>query len=149
MLSIDLLDINVWLAFADENHMHHIRARHYWETEAVRQVAFTRTTMLGLLRLLTNKVVMAGHPFTVAEAWSAYQSFRKLPEVVWIGDQIDLAAQADDVLAEVTKARDFTPLHWTDAHLAALARVTGCRLVSFDSDFRRYKGLAFLHLTDA
>ena len=146
MQIIDLLDINVWLALADENHTHHMRARHYWENEATQQLAFTRVTMLGLLRLLTNKAVMAGHPFTVAEAWSAYQAFRKLPEVVWIGDHSDQAIQADDILAEFSEARGFTALQWTDGHLAALAQTANCRLVSFDSDFRRYSGLSFLHL---
>ena len=146
MQPVDLLDINVWLALADENHVHHVRARHYWEAEASEQLAFTRVTALGLLRLLTNKTVMAGNPFTVAEAWSAYQAFRQLPEIVWLDDRNDLVAQVDAILAEFVELRGFTALHWTDGYLAALAQANQCRLVSFDNDFRRYRRLAFLHL---
>jgi len=146
MPTTDLLDINVWLALADENHAHHQPARGYWDREAARQLAFTRVTMLGLLRLLTNKTVMAGNPFTVAEAWSAYQAFRALPEVMWIDEPNLVATQADEALGEWSKTSGFSSLHWTDGHLASLAHATGSRLVSFDNGFQRYRGLTFLHL---
>lgn len=38
----DLPDINVWLALADENHVHHKRARTYWQNDAPPTVAFCR-----------------------------------------------------------------------------------------------------------
>jgi hypothetical protein len=146
MPAVDLLDANVWLALADEHHEHHVRARQYWESESAQQLAFTRVSMLGLLRLLTNRSVMQGNPFTVAEAWSAYQAFRALPEVIWIGEYEDTAARADEHLASWAVTKGFLPLHWTDGHLASLAWATRCRLVSFDAGFRHYDGLAFLKL---
>ena len=145
---LDLLDINVWLALVDENHAHHNRARRYWEDESATQIAFTRVTMLGLVRLLTNRAAMSNHPFSPREAWQAYRAFRALPEVVWIGD-LDEDANAADALIEgwlMDEATGFSPTQWADAHLASMAGTYGCRLVSFDSDFHKFQPLSFLHL---
>ncbi len=40
-----------------------------------------------------------------------------------------------------------TPNPWTDAYLAAFARVAGLKLVSFDRGFSKFAGLDFLLLT--
>ncbi len=146
MPDVDLLDVNVWLALADENHAHHPRARQYWESESALELAFTRISMLGLLRLLTNRAVMRNQPFSVPEAWAAYAAFRALPEVVWIAEHDGTAARADAHLERWVRTGNLMPLHWTDSHLAALALATGCRLVSFDDGFLRYEGLPFLRL---
>jgi len=42
----DLPDVNVWLALADENHLHHPRARVYWQRESASSIAFCRATIL-------------------------------------------------------------------------------------------------------
>jgi toxin-antitoxin system PIN domain toxin len=145
--AIDLLDINVWLALVDENHAHHPQARQYWQAESAPQLAFTRVSMLGFVRLLTNTKAMAGNPFTARQAWDAYRAFRQLPEIIWIGD-VDEGAQAtDDVLATWIGAPGFSTLHWTDGYLAAIAKTYGCRLVSFDGGYDRFQPLNFLHLT--
>ena len=139
---VDLLDINVWLALADENHQHHRRALHYWEKESAVGLAFCRITMLGFLRLATNKKAMNGLPFSPREAWLAYHRFRALPEVEMLGDTPKL----ESTLAAWTDRPDFPVSGWTDSYLATLALSTNARLVSFDSDFHRYKDLSFLHL---
>jgi toxin-antitoxin system PIN domain toxin len=144
---IDLLDVNVWLALVDENHTHHTRARRYWELESAQQIAFTRVTMLGMVRLLTNRVVMNQRPFSASEAWSAYRAFRALPEIIWIGEHENDARIADELLESwISVAEKFSTLHWTDAHLASISVASGCRLVSFDGGYRRYPGVDFLHL---
>ena len=58
----DLPDLNVWLALLNAKHPHHAAAKRYWEQDASGRIAFCRITMLGLLRLSTNKVVMGGSP---------------------------------------------------------------------------------------
>lgn len=146
MTAIDLPDVNVWLALADENHEQHGRARQYWESESAWQLAFTRVSMLGFVRLLTNRVVMRNQPFTVTEAWAAYRAFRALPEVIWLGEPENIAARVDEHLTGWAGAGVLSPLQWTDGHLAALALATDCRLVSFDGDFRRYAELTFFRL---
>jgi uncharacterized protein len=140
--SADLLDVNVWLALADENHAHHKRARRYWERESAPQLAFSRMSMLGLLRLSTNRHVMSGQPFTPAQAWTAYRNFRALPEVIFLNDPPDLETR----MAAWSDTADFPVGRWTDCYLAALAFTTACRLVSFDRDYESFNGLDFLHL---
>ncbi len=138
----DLPDLNVWLALVDADHQHHARARHYWQTEAAELVAFCRVSMLGLLRLLSHAKVMRGAPFTPAQAWQAYEAFRALPEVTFLAEHPRLESQ----FRAWTERPDCPSHRWTDAWLAALAATTGSRLVSFDSDFHSFPGLAFLHL---
>jgi predicted nucleic acid-binding protein len=70
-----LPDVNVWLALADENHLHHPRALSYWHEESVPAMVFCRVTMLGFLRLGTHPKVLsrphapfAGLAFAKAES---------------------------------------------------------------------------------
>lgn len=142
MTDTDLPDLNVWLALVDPDHQHHRRARRYWESDALAELAFCRVTMLGLLRLMTHPKVMRGNPFTPAEAWEAYRTFRALPEVTFLSETPRVEAQ----FAKFTTHPSFTHNRWTDAWLAAHATISGCRLVSFDGDFHTFNGLAFLHL---
>ena len=145
MPEIDLPDINVWLALTCEDHQHHHRARGYWENEGASRVCFCRVTMLGLLRLATNVKVMDNRPFTPAEAWKIYRDFIALPEVSFLGEATDLEVQ----FAAYSDADAFPANRWTDAYLAAFARDTNCRLVSFDAGFDRFPDLEFLHLRTA
>ena len=145
MPEIDLPDINAWLALACEDHQHHTRARHYWEQEGAPHLAFCRVTMLGLLRLATNTIVMQNRPFTPSEAWKIYRVFIALPEVIFLGEALDIEIQ----FAAYSEARNFPANRWTDAYLAAFAHGAGCRLVSFDADFQSFAELEFLHLQTA
>jgi len=142
---VDLLDVNVWLALADENHRRHRRARRYWEEESAARLAFCRVTMLGFLRLATHSKVMNGQPFSAPQAWQAYHAFRVLPEVEFLSDPPTL----DETLSAWAGQPDFPTNLWTDAYLAALALSTNARLVSFDSDFHRFTALQFLHISQA
>jgi uncharacterized protein len=142
--SLDLLDINVWLALVDQNHQHHGRAAAYWKSEAAEKLAFCRVTMLGLLRLLTHKKVMREAPLSPDAAWAAYRTFASLPEVVFLSEQ----DATERLFAGLSDDANFTPHRWTDAWLAALAKTCGARLVSFDRDFQAFQGIEFLHLRE-
>lgn len=142
MEAVDLPDINVWLALADPDHEHHERAREYWEKEAAPTLAFTRITMLGLIRLLTNRHVMKGAPFSVQEAWLAYETFLQLPEVLFLNDP----ESAESTMRAWTDSPTFVSSRLTDAWIAAIAFTTGSRVVSFDSDFQGFANLSFYHL---
>jgi predicted nucleic acid-binding protein len=52
----------------------------------------------------------------------------------------------DELLARWSGDLDLRGGQWTHAYLAAFAAASSCRLVAFDSDFRRYPGIGFLHL---
>jgi toxin-antitoxin system PIN domain toxin len=142
MPDLDVPDLNVWLALTDPDHQHHPRARHYWETESLPELAFCRVTMLGLLRLLTHPKVMAGNPFTVTEAWAAYSAYAALPEIQFIEE----SALAERFFARWTQAPGFAAHLWTDAWIASVARSADARIVSFDRDFMSFDNLRFLHL---
>jgi len=138
----DLPDLNVWLALLNANHPHHSAAKRYWEDDAASRIAFCRITMLGLLRLSTNKVVMGGSPYSTGEAWQAYQAAAALPEVSFVAEPQGIEA----LMQEHSAAPTFRSADWTDAYLAAFAQLAGLRLVSFDKGFPNYQDLALLPL---
>lgn len=137
----DLPDINVWLALIDKRHVHHLTASHYWADPAVQSRAFCRVTANGFLRLGTQAKAMP-NPLSSHEAWIIYRQFLSLPIVRWLPEP----AALDDRYCALTCAPGFAHHLWTDAYLAAFAMTAGCRLVSFDGDFKRFAGLNFLHL---
>ena len=138
----DLPDLNVWLALLNVNHPHQAAAKRYWEEAAAARIAFCRITMLGLLRLSTNKVVMGGAPYSTEEAWQAYQATAALPEVSFLAEPQGI----DALMQEHSSAPTFRNADWTDAYLAAFAQMAGLRLVSFDKGFANYQGLNLLPL---
>ena len=139
----DLPDVNVWLAFSIADHVHHERARRYWDTESAETVAFCRITALGFLRLSTNAKVMAGSPMTVTEAWLAYIALRRAPEIELVPEP----SRCEILLEQIALDTDLPPRMWTDAYLAAFAISGGMRLVSFDADFARFDALDLLLLS--
>lgn len=87
---------------------------------------------------------MEGQPRSVAETWAiclglaGEEAVRLLPD----------PAGSHDILSDFVEAGLVRPRDWADAYLAAVAKASGARLVSFDSDFHRYTGLSFLHLAE-
>ncbi len=138
----DLLDVNVWLALADENHDHHSKAIDYWQNESSSEIAFCRVTALGFLRLSTHPSVLS-HPLTPKEAWDIYQLYRSEAGVGYIDDTVAVDPDFRTLSCEI----NFPHHLWTDPYLAALARFKNCRVVSFDADFSRFSPLSFLHLS--
>lgn len=138
----DLPDVNVWLALLNAQHSHHQAAKHYWDRAAAQRISFCRITMLGLLRLSTNKAVMGGTPYSTAQSWQAYQAVIDLPEVSFVSEP----AGIDGLMVKLTSQSKFKPADWTDAYLSAFAQLAGLRMVSFDIGFAQYKDLSLLAL---
>ena len=138
----DLPDVNVWLALLNPQHSHHNAAKHYWEQTAAPHIAFCRITMLGLLRLSTNKLVMGGTPYTTAQAWLAYQAVIDLPEVSIAPEPPGI----ESAMHKHTTQPRFRNVDWTDVYLASFAQLAGLRVVSFDKGFAKYSNLALLAL---
>jgi toxin-antitoxin system PIN domain toxin len=135
----DLPDLNVWLALLNANHPHHGVAKKYWDSLSDARMFFCRITMLGLLRLSTNKAVMGGAPYTTTEAWPAYRSVAAMPEVGFFAEPLGI----ESAMEQFTQSKGFTHADWTDAYLAGFARLAGLRLVSFDNGFSKYKELSW------
>lgn len=140
----DLPDVNVWLALADENHLHHPRALAYWRGESSPSIAFCRVTMLGFLRLSTHPKVLS-RPLAPGEAWDLIHRYRVEAGVVLLDDSWGM----DQEFMAFSRRVDFAHHLWTDAYLAALAEFHGCRMVSFDTDFSQFPNLEFLRLIPA
>ena len=139
----DLLDASVWVPLSAPDHVHHARARRYWESESSGKVAFCRVTVLALLRHLSNPRIMGHAVQSGSEAWQAYENWLSLREIALLAEPEAL----DKHLKHLSHSLELGPTLWTDAYLAAFALAGGFRLVAFDSDFHRFPGLNFLHLT--
>ncbi len=138
----DLLDVNVWLALAIEEHPHHAAAVSYWSRQAHAVRFFCRVSAMSLVRLLTHPKLMADKPLTLAKAWAAYRSFARLPGVAMLSEPEGLDADLEALVLSKLPPRLFT-----DAYFAALGRRGRVRLVTFDKDFERFDHLALLRLS--
>lgn len=138
----DLLDASAWLPLSAPDHVHYQRALRYWHEEADQQLAFCRVTALALLRHLTNPRILGDAVLDGSEAWCALQTWLSRPGIVMLGEPSGL----DELLGSWSGQQSLRGGHWTDAYLAAFSIAAGCRLVAFDREFRRYRGLDFLHL---
>ncbi len=141
----DLPDVNVWLALLNSQHAHHSAAAAYWQSASIQRIAFCRITMLGLLRLSTNKAVMGGAPYTTLQAWQAYQTVINLPEVSFASEPPGIEA----AMQKLTNPPVLGTPDWTDTYLAAFAGLACLRMVSFDKGFSQYSGLSLLMLQTA
>ncbi len=97
---------------------------------------------LAFLRHLTNPHILGQAALDRGAAWRALKAWLAFPEVALLAEPAGL----DELLAGWSSQLDLRGGAWTDAYLAAFAVASGCRLVAFDGDFRRYRGLEFLYL---
>lgn len=138
----DLPDVNVWLALAVQDHVHHKVATEYWQASPQTQRFFCRGSASSLVRLLTHSHLMASKPLSLHAAWKLYERFRALPTVGLLTEPRGVDQALSTLITPRLPAR-----HFTDAYFAALARCSGLRLVSFDGDFARFPNLQWQHLT--
>jgi toxin-antitoxin system PIN domain toxin len=130
---ICLPDINVWLAFVAEAHVHHLATAGWMAGLDRRQAAFCRITQMGLLRLLTNATVMGAAPLSQEQAWGVYLALRKDERVVFLAEPDGI----EDAWRRRTVAKSPARHLWTDAYLAAFAELSETRLVTFDRKLAR------------
>lgn len=136
----DLPDVNVWLALVFRGHLHHGAAMAYWESRPQR-VVFSRVTMLGLVRLVSQPRVMGEGALDPRRALDVYHDLISREGVALHPEP----AGCDVTLSEFTSP-DLPARMMTDAYLAAFARSGRLRLVTFDRDFDRFNGLDLLKL---
>lgn len=129
----DLLDVNVWLAFAVEGHPHHKAALKAWGE--LKRPTFCRMTQLGLLRLLCNRQVMGNDVLEPEDAWVEYEGLLAGGVLQFMEEPAGIETSLMPRVKGAKATRDF----WTDAYLAAFAKSAGMRLVSFDVGFTRFK----------
>lgn len=105
-------------------------------------VVLCRLTRLDALRLLCTPTVMGPDVLQPATAVEALEILEADERVVLLHEPDGL----DATLKTLVGACATTPNLWTDAYLAAFARVAGLKLVSSDRGFSKFAGLNFLPL---
>ena len=142
MTSLSFPDINVWLALLIEDHVQRPAALAWWRADRSHQVAFSRLTQVGVLRLLTTSAAMNGQPLSMAEAWSAHDSLYLDDRVVFLAEPPML----ERAFRNAASSDQASPKLWADAYLTAFAEVSGAQVVTFDRALaRRCQGSHLLH----
>lgn len=133
----DFLDVNVWLVLSYRSHAFHADATRYWQEACERGTPlwFSRSTMMGLVRLLVQPRVMGRDVMTVHRAMAVYRQWLTSAGVAFLPDPPGY----DDALVRLMgDPATPVPAHlWTDMCLAATAQAAGLRMVTFDRDFER------------
>lgn len=124
-------DVNVWIALSVLAHPHNELA---WKWKALLsagdRVIFSRYTQLGLLRLLTNNVVMGDQTLTLSAAWAVYDRWLEDPFVEFCPEP-DRVEESFRLVTEPFASKAASK--WVgDCWLLAFAQATQSRLVTFD-----------------
>jgi uncharacterized protein len=129
-----LLDVNVLIALAWPNHVHHDRARKWFDRHADEGWATSPLTEAGFVRVSSNRVAIA----TATTPELALRLLGKLTALAghrfWI-DDVQMVTGNATSSTRVRTHRDVT-----DAHLLALAERHGGRLLTFDTKMTRLLG---------
>lgn len=132
-----LLDVNVLVALAWPNHVHHAAARAWFALTGHTAWATTPITEAGFVRVSSNAAALptAVNP---ADALALLGQMRRRPGHVFLPDDVE------SVLGEVVPPeRVASHRQVTDAHLLALARRHGARLATLD------RGVASLGVSES
>jgi hypothetical protein len=131
-----LPDVNVWLALAFDLHAHHGIANEWFERSNDTS-SFCRLTQQGFLRLATNPSVLKEDVVSLEQAWIMSDRVLQEPRVDFAEEPRNL----ERFWREYTQRQSFSPQIWSDAFLAAFARGSDLRLITFDKGFSQYKNL--------
>ena len=88
-----LVDANVWLALAVSDHVHHEKARSWFEKQLDGSCAFCRLTQLALLRHLTNAKIMGKFVQSQQMAWKAFDGFASDPRVILLSEPASIDSE--------------------------------------------------------
>lgn len=131
-MTVVLLDVNVLIALAWPNHVHHRLARSWFEKDSARGWATCSITENGFVRVSSNPRVV-DEARTPAEAALMLRRLVQLEGHRFWKDDVSIAkAEA----SEVERIRGYRQV--MDAHLIRLAGRHGGRLATFD---RKITGL--------
>ena len=119
-----LLDVNLLIALAWPQHVHHERA-HAWFATRTAAWMTTPVTEAAFVRLSTNPSVVT-HRVSMHDALAMLAAIRGVAGHAFLPDSSTLAAPAISLLT-VTSSRQVT-----DAHLVNLAAASAARLATLD-----------------
>jgi len=125
-----LIDINVWLALTWDQHPQHVPASRWYGSLDDAALLFCRFTMLGFLRLLTNRKVMGDSTTTLAGALQLYDRWTQDPRVELAPEP--RGAEALFRLAATPFALQPATKAIADCYLVGFAEAAGAHVVTFD-----------------
>jgi toxin-antitoxin system PIN domain toxin len=125
-----LIDINVWLALTWDLHPQHASASRWYASIDDSPLLFCRFTMLGLLRLLTNRQVMGASTTTLERALQLYDRWRQDPRVDLAPELRGTEALFRQALAPFSLQPATKAI--ADCYLVGFAEAAGAHLVTFD-----------------
>jgi len=143
---VKLVDANVMLYAVNSDAAHHDASRN-WLDGALSggdTVAFAWVALLAFVRLST-KVGLFPAPLTVHESMDRVDAWLAAAPAVVVEPTAHHSRVMRDLLASFGAGGNLV----NDAHLAALAIEHRCTIVSFDNDFGRFSGVAWMQPTDA
>lgn len=82
--AIKLADANVWLTLSVGGHVHHAKAKAWFDSQLDRSCAFCRITQMALLRHLTNRSIMGQAVQSQWDAWNVYDRLVRDPRVLFV-----------------------------------------------------------------
>lgn len=126
MKGVALPDVNVLVALAWPNHVHHEPARAWFVARATAGWATSAITEIGLVRLSCNRGVV-GVTTTPRAALDVLDRLRATPGHRFWPDIVERVTGDVDLVDGLTGHRQIT-----DAHLVALCAAHGGHLVTFD-----------------
>ena len=140
MTSLVFPDINVWLALACSAHVHHAKAKAWYESLTLEELVFCRFTQLGLLRLLTTAAAMGPDVLSQRQAWDLYDAFVQGGGARLLGEPRTL----DGSFRALSSLTSASSKDWADSYLAAFAVEAGAVLITFDKALAGRGGEAVL-----
>lgn len=136
---MNIVDANVLIYAVNTSAEQHERSRAWLDRELSggSTVAFTWGVLLAFLRLVTKPGLFAS-PMPVEVALSTVRSWLAQPSSVVLEPTRAHLEVLSGMLAAVGTGGNLT----SDAHLAALAIEHRATIITFDSDFARFPGVA-------
>ena len=137
-----LLDVNVLVALAWPNHVHHVAARRWFSENHRDGWATTPFTEAGFVRVSSNRSAIPTAT-TPALARQLLSDMIALPGHQFWPDEVSLVVDGGYDVDLICTHREVT-----DAHLLMLANRHDARLVTFDGRMRRLLGALDTGLLD-
>jgi toxin-antitoxin system PIN domain toxin len=119
-----LLDVNALVALAWDAHIHHAAVRAWFAASGQDGWATCPITESGFVRVSSNPRVLPD-PISVEQARAVLRALRRHDAHRFLRDDVSIA---DPRIPPLTGYRQVT-----DAHLLAIARANGTRLLTFDA----------------
>jgi toxin-antitoxin system PIN domain toxin len=137
-----IVDANVLLFAVDSESPFHPSARTWLEgaLNGVERVGLPWASLMAFQRIVTHPRATA-HPLRVEHAWRYVTDWLDADQT-WVPVP---GARHRSILGNLLVEGDLRGGLVTDAHVAALAIEYGTSVCSFDSDFARFSGVAWIH----